>query len=572
MNSGHSETTSTWRPAPEGPDATSIEGNRILLLIDNRGNRQQIVQLLGNRYTVIWPNEDSLPYGKFDLAIADGPGLSRWHDTLTEIKSLEQPVFLPVIVILPHRELRNRSRILDSIIDDFVTIPVDRDEFLHRINMLLRARRQALEQRCELVRMINYDRTTGLPNRHLFTERVASRLESKDSHTLKVYVVVVHIPLAKVLETVGERAVEQAARICSKLLHEAVGDAAILARLSMENWAVQIPAGSSMEHILGICTRISRLATEPIEAAGESLRVKLQIGIACYPDDAATATEMIDAAISASSRARDGEPAFYAPGQRDAALHYLRTEAQLHDALTGEQFELWLQPKLDLRSNEIGSAEALIRWRLPSGDMVSPGDFIPIAETSGLIHDITYWVIRTAVRILAVWQRDFRIAVNITPADIQQKDFPTWLQQLCSEYGISPGSIELELTETMVCDMDEQTIDRLRDLRRIGFMIAIDDFGTGYSSLGFLHQLPIDKLKIDKRFIDDIPGRSNGASVTRTIINLAQEFGLETVAEGIEKEEQLDYLRAAKVDYGQGFYIARPMPSGVFDTWLTHSN
>lgn len=572
MNPEQGAKQTAWQSEPEPPHATSIEASRILLLIDNRGNRQQIVQQLGEHYKIIWPYQDSLPYGNFDLAITDGPGLSRWHDALAEIKSSEQPVFLPVIVILPQKELRNRTTSLASIIDDFVTIPVNRDEFLHRINILLRARRQALEQRDELVRIINYDRTTGLPNRHLFTEQIASRLESNEAHTLNLYVVVVHIPLDRILETVGERAVEEAARICSRLLREVIDDEAILARLSMKNWAIQLPVGTPMEYVLGLCSRIDRIASEPIEAGDESLRVKLKIGVASCPDDATTAAELIDTAITASSRARDREPAFYAPDQRDAALHYLRTEARLHDALAGEQFELWLQPKLALQSNEINSAEALIRWRLPSGDMVSPGDFIPVAETSGFIHDITNWVIRTAVNILSEKPANFRIAVNITPTDIQQENFLTWLHQLCVENAISPGSIELELTETMICDMDEQTIDRLRNLRQIGFMIAIDDFGTGYSSLSFLHRLPVNKLKIDKRFIDDVPGNSSGAAVTRTIINLAQEFGLETVAEGIENKEQLDYLRVAKVDYGQGFYIARPMPVDVFDTWITNRN
>jgi len=542
------------------------------LLIEGRGNRQQIGQQLSREHAVIVPDENGLPASGFDLAIADGPGLRKWHDALAAAKAAQQPVFLPVMLILPRTEVRGRASDLASIIDEFVTSPIDRAEFLQRVYMLLRARRQALAQRDELVRMVNFDHATGLPNRYLFTDRVASALRSADARDLTLSVLAVHIPLAQLLESIGERAVEEAATVCSARLCELIDDDIGLARLSMEKWAGQFLTGTPIEEVLEVCAWINRMAAEPIEVGGEVLHLAPRLGVAVYPDDATDAAGLIDAAITAGNRARKGTPAFYASDQRDAALHYMRTEAGLHEALARHQFELWLQPKLALGANRVDSAEALIRWRLPSGDLVPPSDFIPVAESSGIIREITHWVLETAICTVADWHdsgsEDLSIAVNVTPADVQQADFLSWLQARCREHGVAPGYIELELTETMLCDMDRRTTDRLRALRDAGFSIAIDDFGTGYSSLGYLHQLPAHTLKIDKSFIDQIPGDAAGEAVLRAVIKLAREFELEVVAEGIEHQEQLAYLRAAGVDHAQGYCIARPMPLTDFRSWM----
>ncbi|MEX1196411.1 MAG: EAL domain-containing protein [Pseudohongiellaceae bacterium] len=545
-----------------------VTSGRVVLLIEGNGNRQQIHQQLSHNHVIVSPDESRLMDGDFDIAIVDGPGLVKWHDALHAAKSSMQPVFLPVMQILPVKELRNRPRAVAGIIDDFVTSPIDLAEFLERIARLLKTRRQALEQHDELVRLVNYDRTTGLPNRQLFTETLESTLRSAKSEGVSVSVLAIHLPLAKILETIGATAAEQAALSCSELLQDLVGEELGLGRLSMEKWVVELPPDISTEQILGFCSRIDQLAVDPIRASNESLRIEPRIGVSVYPDDVTTASELIDAAIASSSRAQTGMPAFFASARRHAALEYLRTESQLHHALADEQFELWLQPKLALQTGQVRSVEALIRWRLPSGEMVPPGKFIPVAESCDLIYQITRWVIKTAVRMVAEWNNEIRIAVNITPGDIQRADFLPSLERLCAAHGVSPQSIELELTETMICDMDEVSVAYLRKLRDAGFKISIDDFGTGYSSLGYLHQLPVHQLKIDKSFIDNVPGDSNGAVVTRAVINLAREFDLEIVAEGIETKPQLDYLRKAGVDYGQGFYIARPMPANDLCKWL----
>lgn len=566
------QSTTTWRPAAEGADDISTGDDRILLLIESQGNRQQIRRQLESRYELLQAHGGKLPEGGFDLAIADGPGLRKWHDVLAETKQAQQPVFLPVILIMPQTELRGRRSGGIDIIDDFVTSPIDRAEFLERVHMLLRARRQALAQREDLVRMVNYDHATSLPNRHLFADRVAQAMQNTDARDLTLVILAVRIKLKKVRETVGERGVQEAASACSGALCDAFGGEVSLARLGDEHWGGQVLTATPMEDVVRYHDRVRGLGRTPISAAGESLYVIPRMGAAVYPGDAANATDLVDAAIAASNRANEQGPTFYAEDQRAAALRYTRVEAGLHEALAGEQFELWLQPQLAFGPGRVRTAEALIRWRKPSGELVPPGEFIPVAEASGFIRRITAWVIPTAIRMLADWNADggtdWRIAVNVTPVDIQESNFLHWLRQQCAEHGVEPGSLKLELTETMLCDMNAETIVRLRELSDAGFRIAIDDFGTGYSSLAYLHQLPVHTLKIDKSFVDDVPGDGGGESVLRAILGLAREFGLEVVAEGIETREQLDYLQTLGVDHGQGFFIARPMPISDFRDWL----
>ncbi|WP_421621751.1 putative bifunctional diguanylate cyclase/phosphodiesterase [Alkalilimnicola ehrlichii] len=562
-----------WRPVASAGSADTDQAGRILLLMEGRGNRQQLANLLSARYRVVQVEDGHLPAEGFDLAIADGPALLRWQDALYEAKHAQQPVFLPVMLVLPRADLRSRAGRLRSIVDEFVVSPIDRAELLERLEMLLRARHQALAQRDQFVRIVNYDRATRLPNRNLFHEQVRTAIEAAKAKGESVHVVAVHTPFTRVLETFGQRGLDHAAAACAERFCHLAGDDVGLARLGTEHWgAMLFDDASPMDRVLPLCTRLSKVERHPIEVAGEPIRPQVRIGVASYPDDGSDAETVISAANIAATQANEGEPAFFSPSWREAVLDHLRTEAALHDALEQGQFELWLQPKLRLADNRVAGAEALIRWRLPSGELVPPGQFIPVAESSGLIRRITPWILATACRTVAGLRadgaRDFVLAVNVTPADVSASDFAARLQALCAEHDLPPQAIELELTETMLCETGADTIGRLRALREVGFGIAIDDFGTGYSSLGYLHQLPVDTLKIDKQFIDGVPGEAGSDTVTRAIIHLAREFALETVAEGIENEDQLAYLRAAGVVLGQGYYIARPMPANDFAQWL----
>jgi EAL domain-containing protein (putative c-di-GMP-specific phosphodiesterase class I)/DNA-binding response OmpR family regulator len=568
----HNGTPASHHATEHNEKETTQAAERILLVIESQANRREIARLLSQRYTVVEPQDSDLADTPFDLAIADGPGLRRHRDALAEARSVARPVFLPVILILPRSDLRGRLGELVNVIDDFVASPIDRTEFLERVYILLRARRQALTQHEDLVRIVNYDRTTGLPNRHLFADRIAGALPSADSQGLTLVVLVMNIPLVQVRRTLGERAVEEAALSCAYSLSNAFDSEVCLARLGDQQWGAYMLTSTPMSDAVKAHEHVSAIGKEPISAGGESFRVSPRMGVAVYPTDATSAADLVDAATDASSQADSEAPAFHAPDNRNAALHYLRTEARLHEALAEDQFELWLQPKVPLQGDATAiTAEALIRWRRPDGELVPPGDFIPVAETSGFIRQITAWVLTTAARTVAGWQAQGKpwcqIAVNVTPADIQHDGFLDWLQRLCDEQQIQPQSLALELTETMFCDMGAHTLDQLSTLRDAGFDIAIDDFGTGYSSLALLHRLPAGTLKIDKSFVDNLPDDTSGSSIVQAIINLAHEFGLRVVAEGIENQAQLEHLRQAGANVAQGYLIARPMPLADFEAW-----
>ena len=342
-----------------------------------------------------------------------------------------------------------------------------------------------------------------------------------------------------------------------------------MARLSSELSATVLPVGSSAGDVTRFSEQLIESTLRFRLIRSEWIHPEIYVGIASFPDDATDAAGLLEAAISATSEAKQsGVPQFYCPGAQHRALHFMRIESELHRALEQREFELWFQPKFRLDDLTMAGAEALIRWRKPSGELVSPGVFIPVAESAGLIQRIDSWVIEAACAALARWQQSGldcpTIAVNITPADLVKDGFVFWLKQIIADYGLIPSAIGIELTESMLMDVDQSVQISLKALRACGIKVSIDDFGTGYSSLAYLQQLPADVLKIDKSFVDHIPNNTKGLMITNAIIALGEQFGLELVAEGIETCEQLEYLRKRGVQTGQGFLVSRPLPEAEF--------
>jgi|GEM_PF-2686127 len=552
-----------------GADDDAIRRSRVLLLVHGSGNRRQLREHIGRHHALVEPSGDELPAEGFDLVILDGPGFRHWRARLAEARNDEAPVFLPVMLVLPRDDLRRRASAHWDIVDEFVVTPLDRTEFLERVAMLLRARHMAAEQQDRLAHIVNHDSSTGLPNQGLFLERLQTAIHHAAVLDQSVFTVVVHVPLSWIMKSLGHEGLERAARACTTRLRHLVEDEHSLARLTTEQWGLMIGPVSSPDEVTEFCRRLGGITESPLEVARERIHVDTYIGVGGYPGDATTAAGTLDCAFGALSRTETpGEPYFYSRSVQLQALRYIRTESQLRKALERQEFELWFQPKMQLADATIFGAEALVRWRLASGELVPPGEFIPVAESSGLVRRIDRWVLESACATLARWRDDdgptLRMAINITPADIAEPDFVEWVRDLLGHYGLLPQSIELELTETMFCNTDEATLDRLRGLKEYGVNVAVDDFGTGYSSLGYLNRLPVNVLKVDKSFVDAVPDDPYGVGITRAIVSLAHEFGLEVVAEGIERREQLEFLRSIGVERGQGYLMGRPMPEAEF--------
>lgn len=549
----------------EGPSGP----HRLALLVASHGNRRQLSRQLQRRYQLVEPDTDSLPDDGLDLAIVDGPGLERWQGWLEAVKRDWHPVFLPTMLILPRPDLRRGAAAQFPIVDDFITTPIDIDEFVERIDILLRARDRSLRQDEELAYRANHDPATGLPTQAFFMDRLSSAIEDAAARGETVHVIAIHVPLAHLMRSLGPGTIAEIARKSSDLLGKMLPQDIYRARLETEQGAFLLPVGTTVEDVTRVALQIAEVVHQPVDIDGEQIRLAAYLGVGGYPGDAGDAKGVLKAALSALDGAKNpGKPQFYSGEVQSRSLQYLRIENGLHRALAKNELELWYQPQFRLGDLELVGAEALIRWRLPSGELVSPADFIPIAEKSHLIQKIGAWVIETACTTLGEWCAHEtvspRVSVNLTPEDLMAPGFLAWLRGLLTDNDLDPGALEIELTETVLLDVGDAVLNRLNEIREFGVKVAIDDFGTGYSSLGYLHKLPADVLKIDKTFTDRVPGDESGEAITRAIVGLAKQFGLELVAEGIETREQLAYLDSLGVEYGQGFLVGRPLPAAQF--------
>lgn len=584
----HSNDGVFWRGVAEENDepasAASIHRESILLLVGSSGNRKRLAEHLGTRYQVLNPDEVESDESRsrkdptatpFDLAIVDTAGVARWRQLLVEARSYAQPVFLPAMLIASQKDLPRALQVCGAHIDEFLLSPIDPSELSQRVGMLMRARRQAMTQSTRLAYLTSHDQSSGLPNKMLFLDRLSQAVQDATVLDRKVYAIVIHVSLAPVLKSLGNHALERAGQACSDRLKTLLGEHCSLARLATEDWGLMLRAGASTDDALEVFRNVQKLESTPIHVGGERIHVSPSVGIAIYPDDASDASSLLDCAGAALARTEQASrPAFYSRNVQRLALAHIRTEAGLHEALAKDQFELWFQPKVSLRDRSMVSVEALIRWRLPSGELVPPNNFIPIAERTGLIIQIDRWVLAKACEAMKAWQSGggpAQVAVNISAQHLDSLDFVATIEGTLSRFGVPPSALELELTETALADLGPENLEKLNTLRQLGVSIALDDFGTGYCSLSYLHKLPITTLKIDKCFVDHIASNGSDAAITQTIVSLAKNFQLRLVAEGIETDEQFSCLSDLKVEMGQGYLFARPMTIEALRKWsLSH--
>ncbi|XGA81370.1 EAL domain-containing protein [Halomonas sp. CH40] len=569
----NSDTRSDWPSTGPKKNETGKHSGRVLLAVAAPGNRLRLMEILESHFTVQAVTDGSREMLEFDLAVVDIEGLQKWRAALVAAKRRGEPIFLPVMLVLGKDKLHHRIQQDSEVVDAFVITPTNTVELVERACILLRARRMALEQSDRLAYIINHDAVTGLANRPLFEDRLQIALAALSREDKKVFLAVIHVPMDMVMGSLGTLGLDAAARAFSSWLRSWLGDDIEPARLTTNDWGIIFRTGTSVESMMTQARKIHGLRDRTLHVGQEEIRLPPRVGIAIWPDDSEDVPGLIGAAMAAAGQANgtDGEPAFYSPSAQEKALWHIRTENELSKAVDDGELELWFQPKIRLADRVVIGAEALVRWRRPSGELVSPGEFIPVAEKSDLILKISRWVLDQAFRVLSNWRDwkpDFVMAINITPADVGMPDFIDRVDDLRIRYGVLPENLEFELTETMLCEVAKVVLERLRELRAKGGRIAVDDFGTGYSSLSYLQELPVDVLKIDKSFIDRIPDEHDGVGIVEAIISLAHHFHLGLVAEGVEYESQADFLQSRGVDNVQGYYFARPMPAAEFVRWM----
>ena len=422
----------------------------------------------------------------------------------------------------------------------------------------------------QIVFMAKHDALTGLPNRVLFSERVEQALAHAGRDRTNFAVLMLDLDRFKsVNDTLGHPVGDELLRAVAARLNACVREVDTVARLGGDEFAIVQAPLDRPEDATVLARRIVEILSAAYEIDGHHVIIGTSIGVSFAPGDGATCAKLLKNADVALYRAKAegrGIWRFFEPGM-DARLQARRAlELDLRSALANEEFQLHYQPLYDLRNERIGGFEALLRWFHPVRGMVSPAEFIPIAEEIALIVPLGNWVLRRACREARAWPDHVKVAVNVSPAQFKGRDLIETVKQALSAAGLPPNRLELEITETVLLADNSATIETLHGLRDLGVRISMDDFGTGYSSLSYLRSFPFDKIKIDQSFIRDLATTDDADVIVRAMIGLGENLGMRTTAEGVETETQLTWLREEGCSEAQGYFFSTPRPaSGLAD-------
>jgi diguanylate cyclase (GGDEF)-like protein/PAS domain S-box-containing protein len=426
---------------------------------------------------------------------------------------------------------------------------------------------QTIGQQEKLDYLAYYDPLTGLPNRTLFHDRVNQVLQAQHESDTKAALIFLDLQRFGIVnDTYGRQAGDVVLKQMAERLEKALGGRDYLARVGADTFAAvlrDVKQEADVAHVLeqGILSAVTR----PFEIGGGELRMAAQAGIALYPGDGTDAESLFRNADAALGKAKNSGDLylFYAPQMNARVAEQLRLENDLRNAIAHEQFVLYYQPRFDLANGQILGMEALIRWKHPERGMVSPGEFIPLLEETGMIIDVGGWALRRAAQEHAAWSARGRvpprIAVNVSPAQLRRRDFVDYVKEALAPVERAAERIDLEITESMLMEDIQGSIEKLKAIQNLGLHIALDDFGTGYSSLSYLARLPINSLKIDRSFIMQMSKSPEQMAIVSTVISLARALNLRVVAEGVETEEQANLLRLLRCDEVQGFLYSRPV-------------
>jgi diguanylate cyclase (GGDEF)-like protein/PAS domain S-box-containing protein len=426
----------------------------------------------------------------------------------------------------------------------------------------------------------NYDTLTGLANRSLLHERLQQAILAASSYGTRLGVVFVDLDRFKFInDSLGHHVGDELLRAMAERLKASVRESDTVARLGGDEFVLLINGQGDPESVALVLERMLSDISQPWTFAQGDFNVTCSIGVALYPDDGDSAEVLLKHADSAMYRAKEkgrNNFQFFTADLNALITQRLDMESRLRRALEREQFTLHYQPRMDMNTQRIVGAEALLRWQATEDDNVEPARFIPVAEDIGLIAPIGRWVLRNACRQNKRWQEaglpPFAISVNVSPRQFRQDNFVDTVAEVLRETGLEARYLEIELTESAVMHDAEQFIAMLGELSDLGVQISLDDFGTGYSSLSCLKRLPVDRLKVDRSFVQDIATDADDAIIVRTIIALGHNLGLKVVAEGVETAEQLEFLRANACDELQGYYFAKPMPAAEFERVTLRKN
>jgi diguanylate cyclase (GGDEF)-like protein len=459
-------------------------------------------------------------------------------------------------------------------------------------NSVLAIVRDITERKNSEARIFNlayFDELTELPNRQLFGQSLERTIKTAKRDDQKFAILFVDLDRFKrINDTLGHSVGDELLKEVAKRLDSCTrstdsvsrfdpgqGGGIQLARLGGDEFVIKLYGIESEDAVSAIATRIITVLTPAFSCEGHQFVVTPSIGIAMYPDDGTTAEELLMNADSAMYRAKfagRNNFKFYSETMRTKSMHRLDLENELRKALDNQQFELYYQPKADAETWSLVGAEALLRWDHPDRGFIGPEEFIPVAEETGLIVPIGQWVLRQACRQAKAWSKfqfgDIPVSVNISSHQFQSDSLIDDVLGAALDAGIDPSSLELEITESVLLQDVDNTLLALKTLKHAGIALSVDDFGTGYSSLSYLKRFPIDTLKIDRSFVKDLHVELDDAAICAAILAMAQQLGLNVVAEGVETKEQLEFLRLHGCNQIQGYLCSKPLPADQFAVLL----
>ncbi|HPD82537.1 MAG: EAL domain-containing protein [Alphaproteobacteria bacterium] len=431
-----------------------------------------------------------------------------------------------------------------------------------------------------------FDQLTGLPNRTLFVQKLTEQaFAGEDESTKRFAVVTLDLDHFKdINDSMGHSVGDAILRGVAKRLRASLPEGAVVARAGEDEFAVTMPLNTDLNTARDVGAKVaSIIKAEPFKVFNESFQIRTSIGVATYPDDGKDPNDVLKNADIALNRAKEeGRDRIreYSEDFDKVVQQRFQLLRDLRDALENEDLDIFYQPQFDLRTGQIIGAEALLRWwkkdnSKEGGSYISPAEFIPIAEQSGLIVPIGSWVMKEACRTAKKWHdagKNIRIAVNVSGAQFFQGDLVEYTKEVLKKTGVKPELLELEVTESVFMDDISIALDTLHKLHKLGVELAIDDFGTGYSSLSYLRQFNIDRLKIDQSFIRNALTNNDDAAIAKTIINLGHSLNLSVIAEGVETYEHERFLIEHGCDEVQGFRYSKPIPKDDFWKFASEYN
>ncbi len=548
------------------PLAAALGGSEFDLVVDNVENFAEALR--------------ALDANGYDCAVIDSTLVD--FDTLATAMALRgNGIVTPVVLVVENDDL-SRSRLL---LEAGAADCVFRDELSgNRLGLRLwktvnahRSLHQLAASQRTLSARLMHDDVTRLPNRTLFFDRLENAVAlARRGHAPIALLLLDFKDFNQINRTFGHVVGDRLLEVAAARLVTGMRESDTLARVGDNEFAILLPTGATPAGVATAANKLRDLVQRAFTIGQHQLHVMPVIGAAIYPLHAATSSELMRAAETALWEAKAEAHGFavYAGGESDDNREKLKLAGQLRQAIDRGELRLHYQPKIDISRGRVCGAEALVRWLHPLHGLLSPDNFIPLAEQIGLIGDLTGWVLNVALQQASDWHRrglDLSVSVNLSPLSLHNRDLANLVESLLEKWSVPPSRLVLEITESAIISHMMRANEILRRLYELGVGIAIDDFGTGYTSLAYLRKLPVSELKIDKSFVTNMCRANDDAVIVRTIIELARNLGLKTVAEGVEERETWQALSRLGCEIAQGYYMSRPVEAQILERWLAES-